>query len=91
MKPTYKSIALVSLISLSLSVSVPLLADPGAPGADPSVGATSSQNVGSSGVPLDGGVLEILLAGAAVAGFGKARGLQRAKSKEQGARGKHRA
>ena len=38
--------------------------------------ATGSQNVGgsSSGVPLDGGIIELLIAGAAVAGLTKAMG-----------------
>jgi len=74
MKKQYKRIlALLFLVSLSLSLSVPLLADPGAPGGDPASGSTSTESVGgsSSGVPLDGGLLELLIAGAAVAGFRK--------------------
>lgn len=74
MKKQYKRIlALLFLVSLSLSLSVPLLADPGAPGVDPASGSTSTESVGgsSSGVPLDGGLLELLIAGAAVAGFRK--------------------
>jgi hypothetical protein len=74
MKKLHKRIlAHVFLISLSLSLSVPLIADPGAPGADPAVGASGGQFVSgdASGVPLDGGVIELLLAGAAVAGFRK--------------------
>ena len=77
MKKLHKRIlAHVFLISLSLSLSVPLIADPGAPGSDPSVVGTGSQNVGgsSSGVPLDGGIIELLIAGAAVAGLTKAMG-----------------
>jgi len=76
MKKQYKRIlALLFLVSLSLSLSVPLLADPGAPGGDPASGSTSTESVGgsSSGVPLDGGLLELLIAGAAVAGLSKAR------------------
>ncbi len=84
MKKLHKRIlAHVFLISLSLSLTVPLIADPGAPGANPSLGATGSQNVGggSSGVPLDGGALELLLAGAVYLGYKKVRGLVAAKGK----------
>jgi hypothetical protein len=73
MKKLHKRILVLAfLLSLSLSLSVPLIADPGAPGADPSLGATGSQDVGgsSSGVPLDGGVLEIIIAGVAAAAIG---------------------
>ena len=84
MKKLHKRIlAHVFLISLSLSLSVPLIADPGAPGDDPSLGATGSQDVGgsSSGVPLDGGVLELLVAGAVYLGYKKVRGFAVAKGK----------
>lgn len=76
MKPTYKSIALVSLISLSLILSVPLLADPApsGPGSDPTQGGTGGQSVGgSSGVPVDGGLIEIVIAGAVMGAFAARR------------------
>ena len=72
MKKLHKRIlAHLFLISLSLSLSVPLIADPGAPGSDPAVGASGGQFVSgdASGVPLDGGIIEILVAGAALAGM----------------------
>ena len=84
MKKLHKRILVLAfLLSLSLSLSVPLIADPGAPGADPSLGATGSQDVGgsSSGVPLDGGVLELLVAGAVYLGYKKVRGFAVAKGK----------
>ena len=48
-----------------------LFADPGAPGGNPSVGATGGQFVSGdvSGVPLDGGIFEILAAGMGLAGM----------------------
>jgi len=72
MKKLHKRIlAHVFLISQSLSLSVPLIADPGAPGSNPAVGASGGQFVSgdASGVPLDGGLIELLVAGAALAGF----------------------
>ena len=75
MKKLHKRIlAHVFLISLSLSLSVPLIADPG---------ATGSQDVGggSNGVSLDGGVLELLVAGAVYLGYRKVRGFAAAKGK----------
>jgi hypothetical protein len=76
MKKQYKRIlALLFLVSLSLSLSVPLLADPGAPGGDPASGSTSTESVGgsSSGVPLDGGVLELFIAGVGYMAYRKAK------------------
>ena len=84
MKKLHKRIlAHVFLISLSLSLSVPLIADPGAPGSDPTIAATGGQFVSgeASGVPLDGGVLELLVAGAVYLGYRKVKGFAAAKGK----------
>ena len=84
MKKLHKRIlAHVFLISLSLSLSVPLIADPGAPGSDPTIAATGGQFVSgeASGVPLDGGVPELLIAGAVYLGYRKVKGFAAAKGK----------
>ena len=76
-------LALAFLLSLSPLLPLSLLADPGGPGSDPAIAATGGQFVSgeASGVPLDGGALELLIAGAAFLGYKKAKGLIAAKRK----------
>jgi hypothetical protein len=84
MKKLHKRILVLAfLLSLSLPLSLDILADPGAPGSDPTIAATGGQFVSgeASGVPLDGGVIELLIAGAAFLGYKKAKGLIAAKGK----------
>ena len=68
MKKLHKRILVLAfLLSLSLSI----LADPGGPGSpgDTPSGILKVGDAGSSGVPLDGGVLELLVAGAVFLGY----------------------
>ena len=84
MKKLHKRILVLAfLLSLSLPLSLSILADPGAPGSDPTIAATGGQFVSgeASGVPLDGGVLELLVAGAVYLGYKKVRGFAAAKGK----------
>ena len=67
MKLLHKRILALAFI-LSLSLSLPILADPGTPGSPPS-GVQLVGGESSSGVPLDGGIIELLVAGAILAGF----------------------
>ena len=84
MKTTGKQTA-IFLIILSLTTFYPgiINADPspGMPGlsgggGSPSGGQTVDSG-GSSGVPLDGGIIELLVAGAAVAGLNRLRAIKR--------------
>jgi len=67
MKLLHKRILALAFI-LSLSLSLPILADPGTPGGSPA-GTEVVGGGGNSGVPLDGGIIELLVAGAVLAGF----------------------
>ena len=69
MKKTHKIILLAVLLTLQISV---LLAQPGGPGPGPG-GGDPEVGGGGAGIPLDGGVLELFLAGLAIIGYSKTK------------------
>lgn len=68
MKKTHKILLLIVLLTIQISV---LMAQPGGPGGGP--GGGDPPVGGGAGIPLDGGALELLLAGLAYMGFTKTR------------------
>jgi hypothetical protein len=62
-----KTILIIVLYTLQISV---LMAQPGGPGGGPGGGDAP---VGGAGIPLDGGALELLLAGVVYLGFTKTK------------------
>ena len=67
MKKTHKILLVIVMLSIQVSM---LMAQPGGPGGGPGGG---DPPVGGAGIPLDGGALELLLAGLVYMGFTKTK------------------
>ena len=75
MKKLYRILLLVFLMTIYVSASY---SQPGGPGGGPSNG-TDEPVGGNAGVPLDGGAIELLIAGLCYLGYRKVKGMFTAK------------
>jgi hypothetical protein len=78
MKKSHKIALLIVLLTIQISV---LVAQPGGPRGGP--GGGDQQVGGGTGIPLDGGALELLLAGLAYIGFTKTKAWFNSKKKAE--------